>query len=69
MSDFYKCKPSEIIHLTDEYTAFCFDETCMYISLKMQNGEKPSWKSENQTSDKSVKKPQTPKDVYSKFMN
>ena len=73
MSDFYKCKPSEILHLNDEYTAFCFDEACLYISLQMQRGQKPAFVSDdsNVSVDDNVhtKKVRTPKDVYAKFDN
>lgn len=68
MSDFYKCKPSEVIHLEDEYTAFCFDEACLYISLQMQSGLKPVFVTdEERDGDNSVKRVRTPKDVYAKF--
>lgn len=67
MSDFYKCKPSEIIHLEDEYTAFCFDEACMFISLKMQGGETPTFHKEEKQDRPKKKRGMTPLQVYSKF--
>lgn len=30
--------PSEVMHIKDEYTAFCFDEACTYIT-NMMRGE------------------------------
>lgn len=41
MSKIYHCRPSEILKIDDEYTAFCFDEACAVISVRIQEGEKP----------------------------
>lgn len=35
--------PSEILHIDDEYTAFCFDEACCQILIHLENGEKPTY--------------------------
>lgn len=35
--------PSEIARIEDEYTAFCFDEACMYILTQLENEKKPIW--------------------------
>ncbi|WP_111921125.1 hypothetical protein [Clostridium cochlearium] len=37
----YKQRPSEIIGLTNDYEAFCFDEACIYIMNKMQEEDSP----------------------------
>lgn len=37
----YRSKPSEVLNISDEYTAFCFDEACASIMARMQNGEEP----------------------------
>lgn len=39
----YKKLPSEIAKIEDEYTAFCFDEACMYISNEIEKGNTPKW--------------------------
>lgn len=39
-----KRKPSELLDIGDPYTAFCFDEACSYIYIKMKAGEEPSFK-------------------------
>lgn len=39
MSRIYNCKPSEIMHLENEYDAFCFDEACAYIILEMEQDD------------------------------
>lgn len=37
----YKQRPSEIIGLTNDYEAFCFDEACVYIISKLQEEGSP----------------------------
>ena len=32
-----------MLGLTDVYTAFCLDEACAYIMMKMRNKEKPTF--------------------------
>lgn len=44
MSKWYSCRPSDIMAIEDEYTAFCFDEACMLIRLRLENKEKPNYK-------------------------
>lgn len=34
-------RPSEIMGITDSYTAFCFDEAAAFIVSKLRDGEKP----------------------------
>ena len=47
--------PSEIACITDEYTAFCFDEACFYIITQLEDGKKPIWK-EDKKSKKDIRK-------------
>lgn len=44
MSKLYNKLPSELLHIKDEYTAYCFDEACAYILTKMESGEQPSFR-------------------------
>lgn len=37
----YHVKPSEVLNISDGYTAFCFDEACAVIMARMQNDEEP----------------------------
>ncbi|EQB3101460.1 hypothetical protein ACYIU4_002823 [Clostridium botulinum] len=37
----YRQRPSEIIGLTNDYEAFCFDEACSYIISKIQDEDAP----------------------------
>lgn len=43
MSRLYNCRPSDVINIEDEYTAYCFNEACALIIIRMQNGEKPEY--------------------------
>lgn len=43
MSKMYHCPPSVIMHIDDEYTAFCFDEACCLIMTKLSEGETPQY--------------------------
>lgn len=38
--------PSEILRIDDEYTAFCFDEACLYIINQIENKKKPHFADE-----------------------
>lgn len=38
MSAEFNVRPSEIIGVEDSFTAFCFDETCLYIRGKIAEG-------------------------------
>ena len=40
----YKTKPSELLGIDDEYTAFCFDEACAYIVAQMRDGKEPRFR-------------------------
>lgn len=38
----YNRRPSEFFDLKDdEYTAYCLDEACAYISLQIKDGKEP----------------------------
>lgn len=39
MSQRYKKLPSEILHIKDEYIAYCLDECCAYIMGRLDSGE------------------------------
>lgn len=47
----YNKLPSEILRIQDEYTAFCFDEACMYILNEIESGNKPKWDEEELTTE------------------
>lgn len=39
MSKLYSCLPSEVVGVEDSYTAFCFNEACSYIFLRLKKGD------------------------------
>lgn len=48
MSKLYNCLPSDIIGVEDNYTAFCFNEACAEIILRLQNEEKPIYREQKE---------------------
>lgn len=47
MANLYNCRPSTLLNLQSEYDAYCFDEACAYIRMKMKDGEEPQFIKEN----------------------
>lgn len=43
LSKTYKQRPSEILGIKDDYTAFCLDEACAYIKMRIEKGDEPSY--------------------------
>lgn len=43
----FPCRPSEIMGITDNYTAFCFDEACAFIVRQIKDGKEPIMRVEN----------------------
>lgn len=39
MSQRYMIRPSQLLNVPDEYTAYCLDEACAYIMSRVDNGE------------------------------
>lgn len=39
VSNRYQKRPSEILNIKDEYTAYCLDEACAYIMNRLDNKE------------------------------
>ena len=37
----YRCRPSEVLGIEDDYTAYCIDEACVYILGCMEEGKRP----------------------------
>lgn len=53
----FGCRPSELMNVEDQYTAYCLDSTCAYIINKIEQGEEPQFR-KHYTSFK---------DMYSKY--
>ena len=41
MSKTYHTRPSEVIRIEDEYTAYCFDEACAYFLSELSENKQP----------------------------
>ena len=41
MAKMYNKTPSEMLRIEEDYTAFCLDEACAFIRLKMEDPEDP----------------------------
>lgn len=57
-------RPSELLGIDDEYTAFCFDEACAFIISKIQDGEQPIIGNKETSSAHEYTKPS---DLYKKY--
>lgn len=49
MAKAYNKLPSEIMHLPDEYTSYCFDEACDEIMYRISKDEKPVFRQKCKT--------------------
>ena len=43
MSKLYHTRPSVLLCVEDEYTAYCLDEACAYILIRVEKGDKPKF--------------------------
>lgn len=66
MSKQYRCKPSELVGIQDTYTAFCFNEACSYVMLKLDSGEQPVYPVLTE-SEKKQKEFKNFKDFYKQY--
>lgn len=41
MMNLYRCRPSELLHVDEEYAAWCLDEACAYVKMKIDEGNEP----------------------------
>lgn len=44
MSNTYRCRPSELLCIEEEYAAWCLDEACLFVKMKVDEGEEPIFK-------------------------
>jgi hypothetical protein len=65
MSKLYNCLPSQLLGIEDDYTAFCFNEACSEIQIRLQNEEKPNY-IENRKADE-PKQYNNFKDFYKQY--
>lgn len=45
MAQRYRKTPAEILSISDQYTAYCFNEACAVIMSHMDNKEEPTFTS------------------------
>lgn len=57
LANVYKVRPSTLLDIMDQYTAYCFDEACAYITGQLEKGEEPQFK----------RKYKSFKDIYSQY--
>lgn len=43
IANLYNCRPSDVMGVDDQYTAYCFDSACAYIVTKLEAGEEPQF--------------------------
>lgn len=44
MAAIYRCRPSQLLAVDEEYAAWCLDEACMFVKMKLDDGEEPMFK-------------------------
>ena len=54
MAEQFRCLPSEIMDIDDPYTAFCFNEACSYILLRLRKGDTPYYRIEEQEEEQTA---------------
>lgn len=71
LSKLYQIRPSKIAGIEDTYIAYCFDEACAYIQIRIDNEEKPVFDKigDDEKSKKRIKKNQRmlPSEIYERY--
>lgn len=71
LSKLYQIRPSKIAGIEDTYIAYCFDEACAYIQIRIDNEEKPIFDKigDDKKSKKRIKKNQRmlPSEIYERY--
>lgn len=71
LSKLYQIRPSKIVGIEDTYVAYCFDEACAYIQIRIDNEEKPVFNKigDDKKSKKRIKKNQRmlPSEIYERY--
>lgn len=57
----YECKPSDLLTISDDYVAFCFDEACGFILSKLRKGEDIHFEEEEK---EQIQQPKTISEFY-----
>lgn len=56
----HNLRPSEVLCISDSYTAFCFDEACDYIVNQLRDGKNIIWEHKGKTKTGTI----MPSDFY-----
>lgn len=71
LSKLYQIRPSKIAGIEDTYIAYCFDEACAYIQIRIDNKEKPVFDKigKDKKNKKRIKKNQRmlPSEIYERY--
>lgn len=71
LSKLYQIRPSKIAGIEDTYVAYCFDEACAYIQIRIDNEEKPVFDKidDDKKSKKRIKNNQRmlPSEIYERY--
>lgn len=46
MAQRFRCRPSEMLRLRDDYAAYCLDEACAYVWECLEEGKRPFFRSD-----------------------
>lgn len=65
MSQRYNERPSVLLGIDDEYSAYCFDEACALIMTHLDNKEEPTFAQKNKPGHKYT----SFSDLYAKYDN
>lgn len=68
MAKQFDCRPSELIEIEDNYTAFCFDEACVLIQSKLEDKQKPHFKKQDEENKKTIEHYNSFADMYKKIL-
>ena len=41
MMRLYRCRPSELLHVEEDYAAWCLDEACLFAQMEIDEGKQP----------------------------
>lgn len=62
MAKQFNCLPSVILNIDDEYTAYCFNEACANLMMRLKADEKPVYREQK-------KENENKRNSYSNFSN
>ena len=67
MAKQYGCRPSTVLGLDDDYTAFCFDEACNCIAYHLMNEEEANYREFDENGEIKKNHYKSFSDLYKQF--